>query len=71
MVKQARKRGTMVTFTFHGVGGDYLTTSAQAHEELLAYLDANRDIYWVATFREIMDFVGQRRAQPATPATGR
>jgi len=71
MVKQARKRGTMATFTFHGVGGDYLTTSAQAHEELLAYLDANRDIYWVATFREIMDYIGQRRPQPAMPATGR
>ena len=32
LVEDAARKGTMVSLTFHGVGGDYLTTSAQAHE---------------------------------------
>ena len=45
LVEEARRKGTMVNFTFHGIGGDHLQVSAQAHEELLAYLDAHRDDY--------------------------
>ncbi|HKE96210.1 MAG TPA: polysaccharide deacetylase family protein [Povalibacter sp.] len=41
---------------FHGVGGDYLAVSAQAHRELVQYLEAHPTI-WVATFREVMDYV--------------
>lgn len=56
-VEAAAKAGTMVNFTFHGIGGDYLAVSTQAHEQLLAYLDAHRDVYWVATFIDIMRHV--------------
>jgi peptidoglycan/xylan/chitin deacetylase (PgdA/CDA1 family) len=62
LVKQAAQYGTMVNFTFHGVGGDHLSVSAEAHAELLAYLAANRDIYWTDTFLNIMRYV---RAQQA------
>lgn len=44
-------------FMFHGVGGDYITTSGEAHEELLAWLAAHRQDVWVATFQEVMDYV--------------
>lgn len=57
LVKQAATYGTMVNFTFHGIGGDHLTVSAEAHNELLAYLAANRDIYWTDTFINIMRHV--------------
>ncbi|UGQ46941.1 polysaccharide deacetylase family protein [Massilia endophytica] len=57
IVKQAAERGTMVNFTFHGIGGDYLTISKEAHEELLAYLAANRKTYWTDTFLNIMKHV--------------
>jgi peptidoglycan/xylan/chitin deacetylase (PgdA/CDA1 family) len=52
-VEQAKKYGTLASITFHGVGGDYLGVSAQAHEQLLNYLDKNRHIYWVDTFKRI------------------
>lgn len=63
MVEEARRKGTMVSFTFHGIGGDHLQVSAQAHEELLAYLDAHRDAYWTAPFVDIMAWVRQQHAK--------
>ncbi|MDP2714366.1 polysaccharide deacetylase family protein [Rheinheimera sp.] len=62
LVKQAAQHGTMVNFTFHGIGGDHLSVSAQAHAELLAYLAANRDIYWTDTFLNIMQYVTAQQA---------
>ncbi|MGO4222866.1 hypothetical protein AB4Y64_13565 [Lysobacter sp. TAF61] len=61
LVKQARRKHGLVSLTFHGVGGDYLTTSAQAHEELLDYLARHRDEYWVDTFANIMTHVRQQQ----------
>ena len=60
-VKQAGERGTMVNFTFHGIGGDHLSVSKEAHEELLRFLAANRKQYWTDTFLNIMKHV--RREQ--------
>jgi len=62
LVKDAAARGTMINITFHGIGGDYITTSRQAHEELLAYLAAHRDVYWTDTFMNIMTYVKARQA---------
>jgi len=63
IVKQAAERGTMVNFTFHGIGGDYLTISKEAHEELVAYLAANRKTYWTDTFLNIMRHVRKVRGK--------
>lgn len=57
IVERAGARGTMVNFTFHGVGGDYLQTSEAAHRELLDYLAAHRKEYWTGTFVELMRWV--------------
>jgi peptidoglycan/xylan/chitin deacetylase (PgdA/CDA1 family) len=57
LVQQAAAKGTMVNFTFHGIGGDYLTTSSAAHAELVKYLADNRKIYWTDTFLNIMTYV--------------
>jgi peptidoglycan/xylan/chitin deacetylase (PgdA/CDA1 family) len=62
LVKQAAQAGTMINFTFHGVGGDYIMVSKQAHEELLTYLAAHRDIYWTDTFMNIMKYVKAQQA---------
>jgi len=64
-VEEAARQGTMVNFTFHGIGGDYLTVSNEAHEKLLAYLDARRDIYWTDTFVNLMRWVRKQQAEPA------
>jgi len=59
-VEQAGKQGTMVNFTFHGVGGDHLAVSREAHQQLLDYLAANPQ-YWTATFIDIMQHVKQQQ----------
>ena len=56
-VKKVEKEGGMGIFMFHGVGGDYLTTPAQAHRELLNYLNQHRNEIWVTTFKRAMDYV--------------
>ncbi|WP_235974249.1 polysaccharide deacetylase family protein [Luteimonas deserti] len=63
LVEAAGRRGTMVNFTFHGIGGDHLAVSREAHDALLAYLAAHRATYWTATFREQMRWV--RDLEPA------
>jgi peptidoglycan/xylan/chitin deacetylase (PgdA/CDA1 family) len=61
IVKQAGARGTMVNFTFHGIGGDYLAVSSEAHAELLAFLAQHRKEYWTDTFLNIMRHVKKRQ----------
>ncbi len=62
IAKQAAAQGTMANFTFHGVGGDYLAVSSEAHEELLKYLAANRGTYWTDTFINIMMYVKNQQS---------
>jgi peptidoglycan-N-acetylglucosamine deacetylase len=52
-VRAARGLGVL---QFHGVGGDYLDVSAEAHAQLLKHLRAHPEV-WVGTFREVMDHV--------------
>ncbi|SHM97238.1 polysaccharide deacetylase family protein [Mucilaginibacter sp. OK098] len=55
--KRVEKSGGMGIFMFHGIGGDYITTSTEAHKELLNYLAKNRKDLWVATFQQAMDYI--------------
>jgi peptidoglycan/xylan/chitin deacetylase (PgdA/CDA1 family) len=56
-VEQIASTGGGGIVVFHGVGGDYLSVSAEAHQELVNYLAAHRSEIWVATFTEMMDYV--------------
>ena len=56
MVKQAGARGTMLALTFHGIGGEYLNVSKEAHEELVRFLAEHKDEYWTDTFLNIMKY---------------
>lgn len=58
-VKKVQASGGMGVLMFHGVGGDYITTSAEAHRELLEYLRKNKKDIWVATFTQAMDYAMQ------------
>ncbi|MDO3380983.1 polysaccharide deacetylase family protein [Gilvimarinus algae] len=62
-VKREAKDGGLIQIIFHGIGGDHLAVSSEAHAELLTFLDANRDIYWTDTYRTIMRHVNAQ--QPA------
>jgi peptidoglycan/xylan/chitin deacetylase (PgdA/CDA1 family) len=63
IVREAGAKGTMVNFTFHGIGGDYLSVSNEAHEELVKFLAANKKLYWTDTFLHIMQHVKAEHAQ--------
>lgn len=67
-VEEAARRGTLVSFTFHGIGGDYLAVSNEAHDALLQHLAAHPDVYWVAPFVDIVQYVARARsAKQTTP----
>jgi peptidoglycan/xylan/chitin deacetylase (PgdA/CDA1 family) len=68
-VDEAIEKGTMVNFTFHGIGGDYLTVSTEAHDQLLDYLAAHRDVVWTDTFINIMKYVKSTRLEPTGSET--
>jgi peptidoglycan/xylan/chitin deacetylase (PgdA/CDA1 family) len=55
-VRAARGLGVL---QFHGVGGDYLEVTAEAHAALLNHLRQSPDV-WVGTFQEVMDYVVTR-----------
>jgi peptidoglycan/xylan/chitin deacetylase (PgdA/CDA1 family) len=61
LVKEAGERGTMIAFTFHGIGGDHLSNASAAREELVRYLAEHRDVYWTDTFLNIMRHVKAAR----------
>ena len=69
MVEQAARTGTVATFTFHGIGGDHMSVEPQAHEQLLAYLDRHRDVYWTAPFVDIARWVRDHPPGSAGPAS--
>ena len=60
-VERVRAAGGLGVLQFHGVGGDYLEVSAQAHQQLVDYLKHHPDI-WVAPFQDVMDRATRSRA---------
>jgi len=56
-VKDNSEDGNLLGIAFHGVGGDYLSVSAEAHDELLQFLADNPDTYWVDSYVNIMTHV--------------
>ncbi len=58
-VKKVEQSGGMGIFMFHGVGGDYITTPAKSHKQLIAYLKEHKKEIWVATFQQAMDYITQ------------
>lgn len=56
-VEEAVSQGGIAVFCFHGVGGDYLEVSRDAHRTLLNYLKENQNRIWVDTFLNVMKYV--------------
>lgn len=59
-IKSVQQSGGMGVIMFHGVGGDYITTDADVHQQVLDYLVENRRSIWVGTFQEVMDYVTKK-----------
>ena len=47
----------LINILFHGVGGDYLSVSTQAHVQLLDFLAEHQEIYYVDSYINIMQYV--------------
>lgn len=62
-VKQVEASGGMAVIVFHGVGGDWLAVSNEAHRGLLKYLKEREAVIWTAPFQTVMDHVSGRRTQ--------
>lgn len=56
-VQKIAAKGGLAHILFHGVGGDHLSVSREAHEKLIRYLAERRDIYWTDTYINIMKHV--------------
>lgn len=52
-------RAKLINIIFHGVGGDHLSVSNQAHASLLSFLANNQDKYWVDSYLNIMTAAGR------------
>ncbi len=61
-VEEQAQSKKLINLLFHGVGGDYLSVSDDAHRMLLQYLADNRDRYWVDSYINIMKHVAAQRA---------
>lgn len=58
-VKQVESAGALGVVVFHGVGGDYLSVTAEAHQQLVDYLAAQRSRIWTAPYSEAMSYAVQ------------
>ena len=59
-VDRAIAEGAWLVFTFHGVGGDYISVTREAHLALLAHLDARRSEVWTERFDVVADYIRPR-----------
>jgi peptidoglycan/xylan/chitin deacetylase (PgdA/CDA1 family) len=55
--QKAEDAGGLAVFQFHGIGGEWIPVSREAHRELVGWLAAHRDVIWTDTFREVMSHV--------------
>lgn len=54
LVKKAMEEKSLITFLFHGVGGEHgLNVSLSAHRELLQFLKENEKTIWIAPVVDI------------------
>jgi hypothetical protein len=59
-VKEHTRDGVLLNILFHGIGGDYISVSTQAHRELLQFLSDNNETYHVDTYINIMTWVREQ-----------
>jgi hypothetical protein len=55
--QKAIDAGGLAVFQFHGIGGEWISVSREAHQELVAWLAARRQTVRTDTFRAVMGHV--------------
>jgi peptidoglycan/xylan/chitin deacetylase (PgdA/CDA1 family) len=61
--QKAVDAGGLAVFQFHGIGGEWISVSREAHQELLAWLAANRQSVWTDTFKRVTGHVVAEQKQ--------
>lgn len=62
LVKQAETKGALLTFLFHGVGGEHaINVSLEAHRQLLHYLKQKEKTIWIATALQAAEYINHKR----------
>jgi len=55
--QKALDAGGLAVFQFHGIGGEWISVSRDAHRELADWLAAHRQAVWTDTFKRVMTHV--------------
>ncbi|MEO3692152.1 polysaccharide deacetylase family protein [Roseateles paludis] len=63
LVDEAAAKHSMVVLLFHGVGGEYLNVTREAHAALLDHLAKHRQRFWTDSFVNIMSYVKARQGK--------
>jgi len=63
--QKAVDTGGLAVFQFHGIGGQWISVSREAHQQLVAWLDANRQTVWTGTFKQVMGHVVSEQKRKA------
>ncbi len=66
--QKAAKGGGLAVYVFHGVGGDYLSVTAEDHRRFVEWLAAHRETYWVATMRDAVEWIDEHKVRSADQA---
>jgi hypothetical protein len=61
IAEKAMAAGAWAVFLFHGIGGDYISVTTEAHKALLEYLFVNRPDIYTERFGNIAQYVRNNR----------
>ena len=61
--EKAARTGGLAVYVFHGVGGDYLSVTAEDHSQFIEWLAARRETYWVATMRDVVAWIAEKESR--------
>jgi para-nitrobenzyl esterase len=64
--EKAAKGGGLAVYVFHGVGGDHLAVAARDHSRFVEWLAAHRETYWIATMRDVVDWIAEKNSRAAS-----
>lgn len=67
-IKNVQKTGGLGVIMLHGVGGDYISITPDAHQQLITYLKKHRRDIWVPTFQQALDEVYRQVKRPKVNA---
>lgn len=62
-IEAAVENESLAVFCFHGIGGEYIVTSSEYHQKIIAYLKAHEEKLWVAPMVEVVQHLQTQQNQ--------